>query len=650
MRILPLTIVLILLGTAISNGQTSSAVAGFDSCLAGARHLWKSKPAEALSRGQQAYVLVQQLNDPGRRQQCLIFLSEAANYAGEPQLSLQYGQQGLALARQRNDSVAAGTVCHHLASTLADRHDTISASRYLRLGLQLSPAGPHGYGERGGLLNALATLDYNANHFQRALSRALVARWLVLQAKPFSPSMLSSTEGLIAACYSDLGDEQKARHLITATLIRDRRAGRLPIVVENLTTLSHSLLKDQSQAGLDSLRVALRLSRQLGLRERSLDCYEEYYKYYARVEHYRQAYAWQQSYRLLDDSLNENQQREALMALNGKYEVRAREQQILTLNQRSRFAALEHTRQQARNRQLLVLVGLLAVCLGGAGVMAWKLKRRDQLLARQNEALQAATADARAHAAARDRLYSIVAHDLRGPIASFGGVSQLIELYLQQKDGAGLQQVTALVRQTARNLNELLHNLLGWTLSQTGELAYAPEHLLLAPLLLDIRHLYAAGAQSRRVRFELVPVRGDLHVWADAQMVQTIMRNLIGNALKFTPTGGYLRVSATPQEGPMGPSVCLTVADNGSGMSAAQIEAQLRASPGAAPPPPNHDPRAGTGLGLSLCLAFVRRHGGELTIESEPGAGTTVRVTLPVQAPEDPKLIAVEKGGELIEA
>ena len=649
MKILSLTIVLILLGAMGSKAQVPSAVAGFDSCLAQARRLWKSNPTESLRRGQQAYTLVEQLADPQRKEQCLAFLASAADYAGEPVQALHYGQQALALARQLGDSVAAGQACHGLASTLADRHDTISASHYLRLGLRLAPAGPQGYGVRGGLLNALATLDYNANHFQLALNRALAARQLALRSRKLSPTMLSSTEGLIAACYSDLGHEQQARRMLIQTLARDRRAGQLPMVVENLTTLSHSLLKDQSQAGLDSLRVSLQLSRQLGLHERTLDCYEEYFKYYARIEHYRQAYAWLESYRHLNDSLNEGQQQKALLALNGKYEARAREQQILTLSQRSQIATLEHAQQQARNRQLLVLVGLLITCLGIAGIFAWKLRRRDQLLARQNEALLAATAEAHAHAAARDRLYSIVAHDLRGPVASFGGVSQLIELYLQQKDGAGLQQVTALVRQTARNLSELLHNLLGWTMSQTGELTYAPEHLLLAPLLLEIKHLYAAGAHSRRVHFELAPVRTDLHVWADAQMVQTILRNLVGNALKFAPEGGHLQVSATPQEGPNGPLVCLAVADNGSGMSAAQIEALLGTAPGAAPPPPSHDPRAGTGLGLSLCLAFVRRLGGDLTIESKPGAGTTVRVLLPVRTAGELATVDI-KEGEMAEA
>jgi signal transduction histidine kinase len=604
-----------------------------DTALVQARRLLKSDPAAALQRGRQALVLARQLADAKRQGQSLTLLATAADYAGEAKEALHFGQQALALARQHDDSVAAAHACHGLSSILADRNDTTSAGNYLRQGLRLIPAGPVGYGLRGALLNGMATLDYNANRFQLALNRALVAQRFTQQAEHPSPTMLSSTEGLIAACYSDLGDEERARRIISQVLARDRRTGQLPQVVENMTTLSHSLLKDRPRAGLDTLQKALALTRQLNLRERTLDCYEEYFRYYARVGRYREAYAWRERYQLLDDSINERQQQEAMMALNSKYEVRARDQEIQALNQRSRLEEAARRQQQARNRQLLALVGLLALSLGGAATFAWKLKRRDQLLASQNAALVAATAEARAHAAARDRLYSIVAHDLRGPVASFGGVSQLIELYLQQKDGAGLQQVTALVRQTARNLSELLHNLLGWTMSQTGDLSYTPEDLLLAPVLAEIKHLYSASAKNRHVNFELGPTPPTLYIWADSQMVQTILRNLVGNALKFAPENGHLRLSATPVEGPDGAMVCLEVADNGSGMSATQIQRILGSAPGDAPLPPTHDPRAGTGLGLSLCLAFVRRLGGTLTIESEPGTGTTVRVTLPVKAP-----------------
>lgn len=648
MKLLSLILVLLLFEVGISAGQVAPAPATatecFDNSFKQARQLLKSNPAEALRQGRLALILARQLPDPQRQGRCLAFLATAADYAGEVEAALHYDQQALALARQHGDSLAAGHACQGLASTLADRKDTTSAGAYLRLGLRLIPAGPRGYGLRGGLLNGLATTHYNAGRFRQALALALHARQYVQRAAQPSPTMLSSTDGLIAACYSDLGDERQARRIISQTLARDRRAGQLVSVVENLTTLSHSLLKNQAQAGLDSLRVALHLARQLGLRERTLDCYEEYSTYYARVGHYRQAYVWLESYRHLNDSLNQGQQQKALLTLNSKYEARAREQQILTLSQRGRIAALERQQQQARNQQLLGLVGLLALSLGGAAIFAWKLKRRDQLLARHYAALTVATAEAHAHAAARDRLYAIVAHDLRGPVASFGAVSQLIEMYLQQKDGAGLQQVTVLVRQTARNLSELLHNLLGWTLNQTGELHYAPKHLLLSPLLSEIKHLYAATAKSRRIRLDFTPTTPNLHVWGDSQMVQTILRNLVGNALKFVPEGGYLHVSAEAQAGPEGTLVCLEVADNGSGMSAAQIQSVLGTAPGAAPPPPAHDPRAGTGLGLSLCLAFVRRHGGTLSIDSEPGLGTTVRVRLPVQSP-----VPIAAAEELVE-
>ena len=269
--------------------------------------------------------------------------------------------------------------------------------------------------------------------------------------------------------------------------------------------------------------------------------------------------------------------------------------------------------------------------LGGIGLLYWQLRRSRSALATKNVALHQATHELREVAASKDRLYAIVAHDLRGPVTSFVGVTELIEFYLRQGDEKGLRRLPALVRQSAQSLNGLLDNLLSWAVSQNGELVSQPESLPVNELFAEIEELYRTTAEAKQIQLS-TPVLPDLdlRVWADRNMTRTILRNLVGNAFKFTPGGGQIALTAHPA--PDGNSILLSVTDSGRGMAAEQVQALLHhGAPQPMVPAVSRNTRSGTGLGLPLCRAFVERLHGTLSLQSVPGEGTTVWVKLPAQ-------------------
>jgi signal transduction histidine kinase len=382
------------------------------------------------------------------------------------------------------------------------------------------------------------------------------------------------------------------------------------------------LLQDKLTESETLTRRALLLARQIDYQERVLDAYNLLAEINVSRRNFEQAYQWQSRFRDLNDSLNSRSRVQTLTALQTRYETADKEHQIRRLTERELV-------MQERNRALWGAIAALLLGLGGMAYLYTKLRRSRAELSTNHRALEEVTKELRQLSASKDRLYAIVAHDLRGPVTSFAGVTELIDFYLKQNDQEGLRRLPALVRQSAQQLNHLLDNLLSWAVSQTGELAFRPERLSVTDLLQEAARLYANAAEAKQITLRAdSPV--PLAVWADAHMTQTILRNLIGNALKFTPAGGSIRLTA--QAGP-GTTVQLCVEDTGSGMEADQVATLLSAE---GPARPLRGPRSGTGLGLMLCRAFANRQGGSLSITSAPGRGTTVCFVLPAGRPPTP--------------
>ncbi len=220
--------------------------------------------------------------------------------------------------------------------------------------------------------------------------------------------------------------------------------------------------------------------------------------------------------------------------------------------------------------------------------------------------------------AAKDRFFSIIAHDLRGPINSLA----LFYNDIVKAPADFTQEILALTRTTTNNISTLLEQLLVWAHSQRGEISFRPEPLALRPLLAEQRQLHAAQADAKGVTLLLDEVP-EAWVLADRAMLQTILRNLIGNALKYTDQGGEVRLGATRQAG----GYEVRIEDSGTGMDEDTRSTLFRLDqkPVSQPGTRNEE---GSGLGLILCREFVERNGGTIGVESREGRGSSFHFTL----------------------
>jgi signal transduction histidine kinase len=221
------------------------------------------------------------------------------------------------------------------------------------------------------------------------------------------------------------------------------------------------------------------------------------------------------------------------------------------------------------------------------------------------------------------KFISVIAHDLRSPFHAILGALELVKLKLEDHHYEDdLENYINMASNSANRTLNLLDELLDWTLSQNVEKSFNPVKINLYELVETEISSIGFAAEQKKISLHH-SITNVLNVAADLQMIKTVLRNLIGNAIKYTNIGGNVSISASES----GQFVEIAVRDNGVGISQ---EAQKKlfkidtfhSTPGT-------DNEKGTGFGLILCKEFVEMHGGSIRIESKPGKGSKFMFSLP---------------------
>lgn len=230
--------------------------------------------------------------------------------------------------------------------------------------------------------------------------------------------------------------------------------------------------------------------------------------------------------------------------------------------------------------------------------------------------------------ATKDRFFSIIAHDLKSPFNSIMGFSDLLEYHLDLGEVNKAKDYCHVVKQSAENTMELLNNLLDWARSQTGRLDFDPKVLDLNALANETMEIFKHPATEKDIRL-LLDLPESANLYADKWMIATVLRNLVSNAIKFTPKGGA--ISITIQE--LLNDWLVSVSDNGVGMPSEVKEKLFRIDQTVTTLGTQGE--QGTGLGLILCKEFIEKHGGMIAVDSEPGKGSTFHFNLPKQKSQE---------------
>ena len=231
----------------------------------------------------------------------------------------------------------------------------------------------------------------------------------------------------------------------------------------------------------------------------------------------------------------------------------------------------------------------------------------------------------------KDKFFSIISHDLKGPLHTLTGFLQILIKYTNTFTEEELREFAKSMDDSVRRLLTMLENLLQWSRSQTGSIEHNPKTLHLNQVLEDNVNLFKDTAKSKDIRL-LLETENNLWVKADKNMLDFILRNLISNAIKFTRQGGEVRLTTHTNTD----FTQVTVKDNGVGISSDDLKKLFQ--PDVHFSTPGTGKEKGTGFGLLLCKDFVEKNGGQITIESIPGKGTSLQFTVP-NTQEQPEMI-----------
>lgn len=224
----------------------------------------------------------------------------------------------------------------------------------------------------------------------------------------------------------------------------------------------------------------------------------------------------------------------------------------------------------------------------------------------------------------RDKMYSVIAHDLRSPMASIRMVLNLVVASTSKETvGEELYNLLDQANRESEEVHDLLDNLLKWTKSQTGRLNVVKQELDLHDIIPGVVEIFEAIAQTKNIKLDLQPSQEELKVEADNDMLKTVVRNFLSNAIKFSPADSSIEIIM----GREGDFAKVSVRDHGVGIAQDRIgsifhKGETTYGTGG---------EEGSGLGLQLCQDFARKNGGDCIVESTEGQGSTFSVLIPLK-------------------
>ena len=225
--------------------------------------------------------------------------------------------------------------------------------------------------------------------------------------------------------------------------------------------------------------------------------------------------------------------------------------------------------------------------------------------------------------ATKDKFFSIMTHDLRSPFNSIIGFSEHLLEMIQKNEHENLEVFARIILESSERAMDLLTNLFEWSQSQSGRMDYNPEYFEMVTLINEEIVLFKHIAEKKAIQVAQVTTY-PIQVEADKEMIKTVLRNLISNAIKFTHPGGEITISTNIRQ----KELIVSVSDNGVGISKDRTDKLF--SIGNSYSTSGTQNEKGTGLGLILCRELVNKNRGKIWVESEVGKGTTFYFSIPI--------------------
>ncbi|MES2389390.1 MAG: tetratricopeptide repeat-containing sensor histidine kinase [Bacteroidota bacterium] len=386
----------------------------------------------------------------------------------------------------------------------------------------------------------------------------------------------------------------------------------------SLTSIARIYLKlKQPVEAKKSFEQALAIADQIGDPDYKLSVYDGLFRAELMMGNIEKADEAHLRYEAQQDSVHSRQKRELLADLRAKYDSDLKDSKLSAQSE-----------QLNLNRKINIGLAVLVLMAAAIGMILYMSRQRIRRLytenSRQKEELTLQKEELSRINLLKDKLFSTISHDLRAPINTL-----ISAIYLLESQSAEPEKLAMYMRHLKAGLgytSDLMTNLLEFARSQMNGLNPKMEPIELPDVVNEVAQLYRTALEQKNITLtQSIPAH--LKVYADENMLAVIIRNLLSNALKFTPPAGEIEISAT--EADKG-HISLSVTDSGRGISQADVTAFNSAEDDLQPlsTQPGTDGQKGTGLGLMLSKSMAAAMKGSVSLESEPGSGASFKVHL----------------------
>jgi signal transduction histidine kinase/uncharacterized protein HemY len=401
-------------------------------------------------------------------------------------------------------------------------------------------------------------------------------------------------------------------------------------IVTSYTNLGTNAIKTgQVEKAKDYLDEAKKIIDENELTELKPLLFYSYAIYYSNAGDHIKSDQYYRAFTRIKDSLNNEENKRNIADLQVRYDTerKQRENDVLKLEKEKNIQKIN------QQRVLVIFLVIILVLILGLSLIIYQFyinkKNTSKILADKNLELEETNLKLTKSEenlmrinATKDKFFSIIAHDLRNPFASLILSVDMLKKYYDRIDKENMDKIVNTISMTVHQSDELLTNLLEWARAQTDSLKFEPQILNLLPIILDVMPIIKGSAFPKNIKVD-TNVDHDLTVFADLNMLNTILRNIVSNAIKFTPRDGSIIITAENEND----KIKLTVTDNGVGIEPENLQKLFRIETKFKTK--GTDNESGTGLGLILCKEFIEKHNGKIWAESEFGKGTKFIFTLP---------------------
>ena len=426
----------------------------------------------------------------------------------------------------------------------------------------------------------------------------------------------------IAECYTNMGMLDTAYKLYLESLITSRRIKDIEGVAEAKGGLGRILVQQGRKfAGLKYMKEALEILQEKNMREQCMAITGRLADAYQGIGDYKNALLYYQMQNAYQDTLAKEDALKSARTIEFDYILNKKEAEIELL-QKDKLIELSKLKLQ-RTITISAVIGLLLASL--IAILVFRnlrlAKYNTQLILQQKSEIEQQAKELREMNNFKDVTFSVLSHDLRSPINALTGTMSLLdegiitpEEFTEHKNE---------LNNKLQSVNLMLDNLLQWAKSQMkGEHTLEIEKISVRMKTLRTFAVLKDAASQKDIALT-TDIPENIFVHADRNQLAMVMRNLVSNAIKFTPKGGTVKIDAEQA----GDHVKIMVTDSGVGMSAEQATRLFDGKPNESTHGTGGE--KGTGIGLQLSYNFIVSNGGNLTVDSREGSGSTFTITLP---------------------